>query len=93
VRRGLPDLAALAVPGTTYAVRAQPRARRNAVTPGDPIRVEVTAPAEGGRANAAVRELLAKALGVAPSRLTLVAGAAARDKRFQLDEGPTGRTR
>jgi uncharacterized protein YggU (UPF0235/DUF167 family) len=32
-----------------------------------------------------VRQALARALGVAPSRLTLVAGAAARDKRFRLD--------
>ena len=93
--KNLPNLADLAVPGAVVSVRAQARARRNAVTVGNPIRVEVTAAPEAGRANAAIRALLAKALGVAPTRLTLIHGAAARDKRFQLDasEGPTGRTR
>lgn len=81
----LPDLSSLAVPGAKLAVRATPKARRNAVEPGAPIRVWVTAPADEGRANDAVRKLLAKALGVAPTRLTLKRGATARDKLFQLD--------
>jgi uncharacterized protein len=95
VTKGLPDLSAQAVPGAVLRVRAHPRARRNALTPGEPIRIEVTAAPEAGRANAAIRDLLAKALGVAPSRLTLTHGASGRDKRFQLDasDGPTGRTR
>ncbi len=95
MKTGLPDLSAQAVSGAVFSVRAQPRARRNALTPGAPIRVEVTAPPEAGRANAAIRDLLARALGVAPSRLTLTHGAGGRDKRFQLDasDGPTGRTR
>ncbi|HAV08199.1 MAG TPA: hypothetical protein DCX13_04890, partial [Rhodobacteraceae bacterium] len=33
----------------------------------------------------AVRKALAKALGLAPSRLQLVAGATARDKRFRIE--------
>ncbi len=87
-RRGLPDLSALATPGARLAVRATPRARRNALEPGDPIRIHVTVPPEDGRATAAVRDLLAEALGVAPSRLTLLRGAASRDKLFQLDDSP-----
>ena len=49
------------------------------------IHVRVTAAPEDGRANAAVRKLLARAMGIAPSRLTLVGGATARDKLFRVD--------
>lgn len=80
----LPDLSALAQPGARLAVRATPRAKREAIEPGDPLRVWVTAPADEGRANEAVRKLLAKALGIAPSRLTLLRGQTARDKLFQV---------
>ena len=86
--RNLPDLSALAQPGARLAVRATPRARRNSVEPGDPLRIHTTVPPEDGRANEAVRALLARALGVAPSRLTLLQGAGARDKLFQLDAPP-----
>lgn len=82
--RDLPDLSALAVPGADFVLRVTPGARRNAVEPGEPIRVFVTAPPADGAANEAVRRLLAKALGVAPSRLELVRGASSRDKRFRL---------
>lgn len=76
----------LAQPGATYHVRATPRARHPACTLEDGIwKIAVTAPAEDGRANAAVAEALAHALGVAKGRLTLVAGATARVKRFRLD--------
>ena len=40
---------------------------------------------EDGKANAAVIKLLAKALGVAKSRLVLVRGATSRDKLFRID--------
>lgn len=80
----LPDLSALAQPGARLAVRATPRAKREAIEPGDPLRVWVTAPADEGRANEAVRKLLAMALGIAPSRLTLLRGQTARDKLFQV---------
>lgn len=80
----LPDLSALAVPGARIALRAQPGARRNAIEPGDPIRAWVTDPPEAGRANAALRRMLAKAMGVAPSRLVLEHGQGSRDKVFRL---------
>ena len=41
---------------------------------------------EGGKANAAVQKLLAKALGIAKSRLVLVRGATARDKVFRVED-------
>ena len=81
----LPDLSGRARPGAMLAVRATPRAKRDAIEDGDPLRIWVTAPADQGRANEAVRKLMAKALGVAPTRLTLKRGQTARDKLFQLD--------
>jgi uncharacterized protein YggU (UPF0235/DUF167 family) len=52
------------------------------------FRVRVTAAPEGGEANRAVIALLADALGVAPSRIALVRGAASRDKLFRIERGP-----
>lgn len=79
-------LAALAIPGAELAVRVTPNAGRNRVeAAAGAIRVSVTeAPAEGA-ATAAAARLLARALGVAPSRLTLIRGATSRDKCFRLD--------
>ena len=67
-------------------VRAQPRARRNAVLGVSPgidgprLRVAVAAVPEDGRANRAVSALLAEALGVAASAVQVSAGAASREK-------------
>lgn len=82
-----PDLSSRAEPGARIAVRVTPRGGREALTLDDAggIHIRVTAPPEDGRANAAVRKLLAKALGIAPSRLTLIGGATARDKLFRVD--------
>jgi len=74
-----------AVPGTVFALHVTPRARRNQLSEGEVLKAEVTAPPEDGKANAAVAELLAHALGVAKSRLTLIKGATSRDKVFRLD--------
>ncbi|SIQ31120.1 hypothetical protein SAMN05421641_10655 [Paracoccus thiocyanatus] len=80
------DLTHLARPGAEIAVRVTPRASRNAVIlDAGTIRVTVTTIPEDGKANAAVIKLLAKALGVAKSRLVLVRGATGRDKLFRLD--------
>jgi uncharacterized protein (TIGR00251 family) len=68
--------------GATLAVRAQPKAKRAAVggTRGGALKVSVTAPPEGGRANAAVLEVLRAALNLPRARLELLSGHAARDK-------------
>lgn len=81
------SLAHLAIPGARIEARVTPRASREKIEEvGDgTLRITVTAVAEGGKANAAVIRLLAKALGVAKSRLTLVRGDTARNKVFQLD--------
>lgn len=82
----MPDLSAQAEPGAEFALRVTPRASRNQLTCEDgQLRALVTAVPEDGRANKAVTELLAEALGVAKSRLVLVRGATARDKVFRLD--------
>ena len=81
-----PDLSHLAVPGAEIAVRATPRARRPGISEAPQgVAVYVTEPPEDGRANVAIRDALAAALGVAKSRLTLIRGASSRDKIFRLD--------
>lgn len=82
-----PDLSRLVQPGARIAVRVTPRGGRDALVldEGGGIHVRVTAPPEDGRANSAVRKLLARALGIAPSRLTLVGGATSRNKLFRID--------
>ena len=83
------DLSHLARPGTLLALRVTPRARRNAIViDGAQLRIHVTAVPEDGKANRAVLRLLADALGVAPSRLTLLRGEASRDKLVRLDPDP-----
>ena len=86
VQESMTDLSHLAQSGAEIAVRVTPRAARNAVlVDGDRLRVTVTTIPEDGKANAAVIKLLAKALGVAKSRLVLVRGASSRDKLFRVD--------
>ncbi len=81
----IPDLSSLARPGTRIALRVIPKASRNRiVTEGDTLRVYVTTLPEHGKANAAVLKLLAKALGLPKSRLTLIHGQTSRDKVFQV---------
>ncbi len=80
------DLTHLAIPGAEIAVRVTPKAARNAVLLEDGlVKVLVTTVPEDGKATAEVQKALAKALGVARSRLTLVRGAKSRDKVFRLD--------
>ena len=80
------DLSHLATPGAEIAVRVTPKASRNAVVAEDgAIRIFVTVVPDGGKATGAVARLLAKSLGVAKTRLTLIRGETARDKVFRLD--------
>jgi uncharacterized protein len=68
-------------------VRVQPRARREEIA-GErdgALVVRVTAPPVEGRANYALRRLLAKRLGIAPGRVSVVRGATARDKLVEID--------
>jgi uncharacterized protein (TIGR00251 family) len=66
-------------------VRVQPKAKRNVIEmDGDRVVVRVTAAPEGGKANYAVVTLLAKKLGIAKGRITVVRGHKARDKRLEI---------
>jgi uncharacterized protein (TIGR00251 family) len=68
-------------------VRVQPRARRDEIAGERDGRllVRVTAPPVDGKANAAVRRLLASRLGIPLRRVTVVRGEAARDKLIEID--------
>jgi len=66
-------------------VRVQPKAKRNVIeVDDDRVVVRVTAAPEGGKANDAVVTLLAKKLGLAKGRITVVRGHKARDKQLQI---------
>ncbi|HEY1273477.1 MAG TPA: DUF167 domain-containing protein [Thermoleophilaceae bacterium] len=68
------------------AVRAQPRARRDEIA-GErdgAVLVRVTAPPVEGKANDAVRKLIAKRLGVAPTLVSVVRGGSSRDKVIEV---------
>lgn len=81
--KSLPDLSHLAQENAEITVRVTPKAARDSLTEDDGgLRITVTAPPENGKANEAVRQLLARAMGVAPSRLQLRRGHTARDKAF-----------
>lgn len=80
------DLTHLAREGAELSIRVTPKASRNRITQEDgQIRVYVTVVPEGGKANAAVLKLLAKALGVPKSRLTILRGETSRDKVIRVD--------
>lgn len=67
------------------AVRVTPGARTEALEIAEGrLLVKVRAKPEDGKANDAVRDLLARALDVPPSRLDLLRGATSREKLFQL---------
>ena len=67
-------------------VKVQPRAKRNEVkVEGGRLRVRVTAPPEGGKANEAVVALLAKNLGVPKGSVAIVRGHRSRDKVVDVD--------
>ncbi|MFO1203050.1 MAG: DUF167 domain-containing protein [Tabrizicola sp.] len=80
------DLTHLALTGSVIAIRVTPNARRAGVELVEgQIRIGVTETPEAGKATEAARAALAKAMGVAKTRLTLVRGATSRDKVFRLD--------
>jgi len=69
------------------SVRLTPRAGRDEVIgfQGGVLRVRVKAPPVEGRANEALLRLLAKALGVPRSSLTIVGGRASREKTVAVE--------
>lgn len=72
--------------GVNLRVRVQPRAARDAVAGqrGVALLVRVCAPASEGAANAALVRVLAQALDVAPSHVTLLRGGSSREKILHI---------
>jgi uncharacterized protein (TIGR00251 family) len=69
--------------GAALAIRVTPRAARNEIVeilPDQTIKVRLTAPPVEGKANEALIEFLAEVMGVAKSRIEIVAGVTGRDK-------------
>jgi uncharacterized protein YggU (UPF0235/DUF167 family) len=80
-------IAAQADAAGRLALRLTPGARSEAIEIGaGGVRVKVRTKSRDGPANEAVLDLLARALGVATSRLHLLRGATGRDKLIQLPE-------
>lgn len=68
------------------ALRVTPGARAEGVELGEGVvLIKVRAKPQDGKANQAVLEVLADALGVAPSRLRLLRGATGRDKLVGIE--------
>jgi uncharacterized protein (TIGR00251 family) len=72
--------------GVLLPVRAQPGARKSAVigAHGGALKVAVTAPAQDGRANDALVDLLREALGLKRAQVALLFGQTSRDKKFLI---------
>ena len=81
--RELPD-------GVAVAVKVQPKSRRPGVqgsapsAGGERLRIGVSEPAEDGRANRAACTVLAAALEVAPSAVSVSIGATSREKTLHV---------
>ena len=81
----------LSPPGLLLAVRVTPKGGRDAIEGvielaggGCALKVRVRAAPSEGEANAALIALLARALGVAPRAIDLVAGVSGRIKRLRI---------
>ena len=68
-------------------VRVTPRAGRNEIAGKREgvLLVRVTAPPEAGKANAATCKVIARALGIPPSRVTVTRGAGSRQKSLRVE--------
>jgi uncharacterized protein len=72
--------------GITFSVRIHPRARKDAITGklGDALKVSLTAPPVGGKANEACIEFFANLLKVPRSSVTIAAGQTSRNKVIRV---------
>ena len=69
-----------------FGIRVSPGASRSRIVGlyGDRLKIQVQAPPERGRANLAVRQLLAAAFGVTVAAVEIIAGETAADKRVRI---------
>jgi uncharacterized protein len=80
--------------GISVALRVTPRGGRDDIdgvetlANGSVVKVRVRAIADGGEANRAVMELLAKALGVPKAKVRILSGTTSRLKQIAVDGDP-----
>lgn len=76
-------------------VKVVPGAKRTRIAGvlGDRLKLQVAAPPEDGKANAAVISLLAEALGIDRSRVELLSGASNPRKTFRVGVAPEAASR
>ncbi|MBW2108754.1 MAG: YggU family protein [Deltaproteobacteria bacterium] len=76
--------------GTTFKVIVQPRCTTNAIIGlhGDALKIKLTAPPVEGAANKACVQLLAKALKVPKSDISIVRGKQSRQKHILVRSAP-----
>lgn len=80
--------------GVSIMIKVQPKSRRPGLLgpapsmDGERLRIAVSEPAEGGRANRAACAALAAALGVPPSAVSVASGVASREKRLHVRGDP-----
>lgn len=73
-------------------LRVQPRASRDEIVGAygdEALKVRITAPPVGGKANAHLQKYLAKIFAVPRADVVLVSGETGRDKRFKI-QSPAG---
>jgi uncharacterized protein len=72
--------------GVTFAVKVQPRARKNAVTGkvGEALKLALTAPPLEGRANQALIQFLADFFEIPSASVTIASGAKSKLKRVRV---------
>ena len=76
-------------------IKAVPGAKRDEIAGplGDRLKVRVSQPPEGGRANEAIRELVAERLGVSVRDIELVQGAGSAQKLLRIKRGAAAAAR
>jgi hypothetical protein len=84
----LTDWAVRTADGWLLAIHVQPGAKRTAAAGlhGTALKVRVAAPPVEGKANAALEAFVAERLGVAKSRVRVVKGELAREKRVAVSD-------
>jgi uncharacterized protein (TIGR00251 family) len=72
--------------GITFAIKVQPRARRNAIVGelGDALKIALTAPPVDGRANESCIHYFAKLLNLPRSSITIASGQSSRNKVIRV---------
>jgi uncharacterized protein len=72
--------------GVSFAIKVQPRARRNAVVGelGGAVKIALTAPPVDGRANQACIEFLVELLSLPRSAIEIVSGQSSRSKVIRV---------